>query len=531
MGAGASSGGAPFSDGKGTVSDGKAGDPALTSIADVLVAHQQDRFRCALDRHQQLLAREQKHCRLLGYESSSRYHQPLMKDKLESTVCLMDDLGASYGRDHRRHHDFSQVHESALDDGPVRAMCALADSASVVCASSAGPLWVYNWREGRAVSRMRVAPEGDRAGARGRPNCKGRVLRMSPFGSDAGFLATGDELGRLALWNLAGPFCETEVRLHQGEVTGVRPDPASDALFTTGGDSYVLLFDVHAQRLLARGRPRSCSCGDGIPNTVLELGQSGKQIFVGGVDGKLRVWTKDDRGLQRQCSLGCSGSKPTQCAVAADGWRLVVATCPAEDIHCGYEPGSGGLHVFDTRRLGADGRSALVAEHMAPSDRWAYGGGDGVCAQGGPQGVIDMALFEEHGESLALCLMGGGLSAFDLRRAATAAPPEAPAAEGLASYAVVAPEFDFDIVARPDGGCGRPSEPCAILTMGHLVLTASTAPSLSVWRRPPAGEDAGHSDYDGSIKDPFVLCARCVAFETPAALHGDQARLPTAHRC
>lgn len=53
-------------------------------------------------------------------------------------------------------------------------------------------------------------------------------------------------------------------------VTSFRNDTSSNVVFTTSEDSYVALFDVAVQTVVQRARPPSCTCGDGVMNTVLE---------------------------------------------------------------------------------------------------------------------------------------------------------------------------------------------------------------------------------------------------------------------
>lgn len=61
----------------------------------------------------------------------------------------------------------------------------------------------------------------DAAEGSGRGDCRTSVKRLCPL-ADSGFLAGGDGLGFLSIWDLAGPSVAHQTRLHQGAITGLR---------------------------------------------------------------------------------------------------------------------------------------------------------------------------------------------------------------------------------------------------------------------------------------------------------------------
>jgi len=123
-----------------------------------------------------------------------------------------------------------------------------------------------------------------------------------------------------------------------------------------------------------------------------------------------------------------------------------------------------------------------------------------------------MALVEEGGESVALCLMDGLVRAFDL--------------EG--SQGVLEPKFDFDLLKQHDADVHHRNHPCAIAANGRLVFTATTSPSMSVWCRQDPGEPYGHGDYVREPPPPMELRARFTALPVHSPRQAAEPRLGTA---
>jgi len=417
-----------------------------------------------------------------------------MKDKLERSLGCLDDLGISHNVDQRHVLGHAEVPTTVLSsDGPVRQLCLLGDSTTVACASERGPLWVFNWREGRVVSRMR-----DRAdGSAGRPD--GPVLRLCSAAPDHSLLASGDEHGFVALWDLQGPALDTSARLHERRVTGLEAERDGERLISTSADTYLVLYDMGRRQVVERGVPAPCACGSGVPNTILALGGETQRhlLFVGGADGNLRVWTKDQGPLRREHTLPCEAC-PTQCRLASDGWRVVVGTRPGDPAFCTGRSEAGGLLLFDLRRLGGGPGAALVARREADGLGAGAAGADPPPDATG-SGVTDVALVERDGECFALCLTDGPLRAFDLQ-----------GPRGVLSH-----RFDLDILAPHDADLHGLNRPCAMAATGRMVFTATTAPSLCVWYRQDPDEPYGHGSYVRQPPPPMTLQARFVPAPAP----------------
>jgi len=168
-----------------------------------------------------------------------------------------------------------------------------------------------------------------------RNNAPGAVQRLCPANEDRSILASGDERGIVALWDLAPAELSCEARLHEAPITGLQHEDGR--LISTSRDTYIMIFDMAQQGVVDRGVPKSCTCGSGVPNTVLTLGGEvmRKLVLVGGGDGKMRVWAKDDGPLRRTCTLPCKAQEPSQITVLPDGYRVVVSTVPADPVQCG----------------------------------------------------------------------------------------------------------------------------------------------------------------------------------------------------
>lgn len=376
--------------------------------------------------------------------------------------------------------------------GAVRQFCILGTSTTVACASENGPLWIFNWREGRVVSRMR--DQFASSGARH----DGPVSRLCSASPDHCLLASGDEYGFVALWDLRGPALDMVVRLHEGRVTGLQSEWERQRLVSTSADTYIILYDMQTRQVVERGVPKSCTDGSGVPNTVLTTGGEKQRhlLLVGGADGKLRVWSKDQGPLRLEHSLPCGATQPTQCRLASDGWQVVVGTVPADPVLCAGRSDRGSLLLFDLRRLGGAADSPLVARREGPTP----GEGAGMSERyvdvelPGPtsSGVEEVVLVEEGGESLALCLMDGLVRAFDMQ----------------GRHGPLTHKFDFDILAQHDLDLHGRNRPCALAATGRVVFTATTAPSLGVWFRQDPNEPYGHNSYVKQPPPPMALRAR-----------------------
>mmetsp|Transcript_20785 Transcript_20785/g.44384 ORF Transcript_20785/g.44384 Transcript_20785/m.44384 type:complete len:528 (+) Transcript_20785:287-1870(+) len=482
---------------------------SLQSTVDVRAALEDDKFRVAYKRHEETLERQQHHCCLMGFQSTSPYARPLMKDKLTVTLSHLDDLATSYSADQRRQQGYTQTYAELLTaSGPVRSLCSLDDGATVACASSQGPIWVYNWREGREVSRMRCETG---------PNCP--VLQMCKASEDNGLLASGDQHGRLVLWDLRGPSVASEAHLHQQSITGLHWDKSSNAVLTASEDTHLMLYDIASGTVIGRGKPQSLTCGDGVPSTALAVVGEGatRRLLVGGADGKLRCWAQDGSTFNRIHTISCNKTQASKCIMANDGWRLVVATRPADTILCGGDPNSGGLLLFDVRRLSESDESSALVAHCA-ADRFSNE------FSGIQDGVWDMTLMSgKHDSTVALCCMNGVVRAFDINSAS----------EGTLKELVS--EWSFDVLGSDTDTFPPAAYPCAITSLNeNLVMTASTEPALAVWRRSDNLENIAKSDHQEhrvepspwAREPPLVLRSRCSMLRKPQGVRETEFLLP-----
>lgn len=495
----------------------------LPSTLSVHASQLHDRYRVAYKQSEDILGREQAHCASLGYGCHQAQYQPLMRKKLGGGLHSLDAIAASHGDDQRRSAGgYTKVPVSALTaHGSVGRLCVLPEISTLVCASTSGPLWAYNWKAGEVLSEMRLRDGSAAAGQgqRGGANTKGAVLRLCQI-QGGSMVATGDEIGYLQLWDLRGPGLNCETRLHQGRTSGLRYDEACEMLYTTASDSHLMVFDIRKGACVDRAKPASATCGDGVPNTALATAFSGrsKMLLVGGADGKLRIWTQDGGPFQRQHVLPCNGAAPTEIRVCSDGFRAAVATGPADTVLCGGHPERGGLMLLDLRKLGGEdgSSSALVAKHEADG---SHSCSPRPSAYGAPPGCLDMTLTEENGETLALCVVDGFIRAFDLGRTSG---PRLTEPEVYLERA-----FDFDVVARYDEGLHPSPYPLAVAAAEQYVFTATTAPSLGVWCRRGSVQQPYWLGGSGKLppKKPegpdLLLRSHCVPKKYAAASGGD----------
>lgn len=514
----------------------------LGSVAKVNSATLGDRYRTELKQKEEFLDRQQQMCGVAGFSADTAYAQPLMINKLERTLACIDDMAESHGGDMDYHAGFVEV-QTPLLRGSVRVMHPLGDDATFACASDDGSVLIYNWREGCVISEMRTAHTvGHRDGS---------VTRFCSLNADRSLLASGDDTGTVALWNLAGPTVAWESNLHEGRVSGLQSELSRNWILSTSVDTYVMIYDAHQQQVVERACPQVC--GRGVPNTCLTLAEDvqRKLVLVGGRDGKLRIWSKDDGPLKQQFAFSCGNAQPTNCSIASDGWRVIVGTMTTDSAAIAHrDRDRGGLLVFDLRMLSDDEERRIAisriscdsgaVSHMRSStskDRQSskerasrssmnstIGFGDtggragslsmgealgrvgsitsgsargnsftlGCTMDGGkshPHGAVDMALVEEDSQVLVMALMDGKVRTYDLSPAGT-----------------LSPRYDFDIIGKEDTGATL----CAIACNGQFVYTSASTPSLGVWRRTKPDEPHGHDEYIRPAPlPPLILRARC----------------------
>jgi len=324
-----------------------------------------------------------------------------------------------------------------------------------------------------------------------------------------GLLATGDERGTLAIWDLKSSSKALTVKLHDGIVRGIQHDTAKRWLFSTATDSYIVGFDLEEEVLVERVVPAAASCGSGVPNTTMALSDDRRGLLlVGGTDGRIRLWTRDDTALRRSGLLSCRGAQPTKVLFAPDGWTVAASTVPADPWRCGCPVERGGLTLFDLRRL-SDGQDAegkaVVATFRDESEEGVH------CLPGSalrdtplPPGGVDLALGPgPAGQTVAFCLMGGLVRVFGL--GGQLPTEELSSEEQTASDA--GQQYDQDVISDLEE---RDVLPSAIGTSGRFVFVATTAPSLCIWRQTHEDDSMGHGDYPlPRPSKQLALAARC----------------------
>lgn len=487
---------------------------SLPTVQTVETSLMEDHYRMRFLRHEELLARERFLSTIMGYDSTAPYAKPLMKGKQFRSLACVDNVNKAFYQDQLRSWGFAQVEPPLAPGGTPTSLCML-DDATVVCASEAGPIWVYNWIEGAMISQMRDGrPEADNLDGDEVPSkvgsYEGAARRICLASEDLSLIASGDDKGIVALWDLGSPGLRAEAQIHDGTITGIAWDQDRGQLMSTSSDTVITAFDLEHQQVVDRAMPPPLGCGTGIPNTVLTLGLNGKMVLVGARDGKLRVWTRNDgRHLERQCTIACQGAAPNQIRFCSDGWRVAVSTAPADRTLLGGEPGAGGVLLFDLRKLSNGDRALRPAEGASHPALLGYAEAPSTGAGIAP-GCADLALLETEQESLAVCLMGVSAKAFDI-------------SGPVSSTGNLVEAWDVDVVARQEWQTPETctARPCAIAALNRTVVTATTRPLLDVWHWPELDEPYGHDAYENEEPLPaLALRHRCAPRQEQNCLPG-----------
>mmetsp|Transcript_30653 Transcript_30653/g.63130 ORF Transcript_30653/g.63130 Transcript_30653/m.63130 type:complete len:581 (+) Transcript_30653:3-1745(+) len=504
-------------------------ESVLFAVKDVQAAQSQDFFVKKLKRNEELLHKAKKHSEVIGYKVKAPYAQPLLKAKLDSELQSLGDVNAAYCADQRRVNGSSQVYLQQLAvGGKITAMCALDDKSHMVCASSEGQIWVYNWREDHVVSQLRNSSV-TLSDEDGNPEvCK--IRRLQTLTQDNRLVGSADERGMVGIWDLFGSSLISESRFHEKACTGIKPDFFRQCFVTTGEDSAIILFDLAQEQVRERALPPPRSCGNGVPNTCLGLGGARfpNMLLAGGADGKLRIWDQSST-LTRVATIKIGSVTPTQCLVAPCGWQVVLTASLGDSSYSGSKPDRGGLYVYDLRMLsdnpdskygtlltkfpsgvadqndlaascGASSmRSSMRSSKSKGSQLTASRGGSSRMAFGTGVGGMDFAMVQEGDKTLAVCLMDNVVKAFNLGEGI-----EVPMDNKRKTVRSV-PEWEYDASAIEHDYVNA----SVLSAIDRYVFVGTSAPTMQIWRRPWITH-RGHSDFVPPKAAPLELRSRCL---------------------
>jgi len=505
------------------------------SLVEVNKAHLQDDFTKRMRRNEEILLRERKRCEVVGYEASAHFTQPLMQAKLDQSLDTIETVTEAYSNDQKRVLGYTEVHLTELaTGGPIATMCVLKDNSTIACAADEGPIWTYNWREGRVVCQFRDQnPNGPSWGGGKREACK--VRRLCPASQDHRLLASGDEHGYVNIWDLNGPSVAVEVRMHEKACAGLVADHQRNFIVSAGEDCYICLYDLEREQVRCREVPAPLADGSGIPNTCLSLGGNRFQnlVIVGGADGKLRLWDQAASSMKRLHTISLGGVTPTQVLMAPSGWQLLCACSLGETAFSGIRAERGGLYVYDIRKLrnGATSSEALLTKFPSGAQANSLGstqisrvsslrseatgrkggsmmsGTSRMMMQGLGIGAQDVVLAEEDDKNIAVCLMDNVIRAFDLGTGEEWSGTSSKNTSGNGGTRGTH-AWEFDVTEQWEQ---EHVNSCALAAAGRYVFVGTTAPSIGVWRRPIASQRYGHDSFKPTSSSPLEMRSRCSA--------------------
>lgn len=520
-------------------------ESVLLSVEDVVEARIQDHFTKKLKHNEERLRQAAFQADIIGYKASAPFARPIMKDKLEG-MQVLGDVHSSYCQDQRRCEGSSEVYLEQLSvGGQITAMTPL-DKAHIVCASTHGHMWVYNWRENQVISQLRsssmVLSDED-----GNPEvCK--VRRMQSLTQDGRVLGSTDERGMVCLWDLFDLSMISESRFHEKACTSIKPDYWRQSFATTGEDSAVILYDLAQEQVRERYLPPPRSDGNGVPNTCLGLGgdRFPNLMVTGGADGKLRIWDQS-ASLKRMHTIALASVLPTQCF--AIDWQLIISASLGDSSYTGQKADRGGVYVYDLRMLAegynnrsgalvvkypsgvTDGsdlkekessmRSSMKSSRSRGSARSAKSSCSSAARMAMETGIggMDLAIVEEGNSKLAVSLMDNVVKAFDLGTGEEITMAKDLEVKRKTQMRPPLWEFDASEAVENDYATA-----CALTAIDRYVFVASTAPSLQIWRRPLLGYTR-HSDFVPAPLPSLELRQRCLPLALNAHDVPDEALL------
>lgn len=313
------------------------------------------------------------------------------------------------------------------------------------------------------------------------------VSSLCVASKDHRFLAAGDKNGDIELWDISLPDRVFHEKLHEQTINGLQCDHFRSLLLTTSSSQYITIYDLARAAVAESANAKIGECGYGVPNSMLGFSETQPKIMlVGGCDGKLRVWSKDDGPMTRLSSIDCCGGQPYRCRIASDGWRIALGTIPANPAFCDpTQITHGGLLTLDLRCLGgADSSRAIVSSWKAGSLTQSRQ----TVPTARTNGIVDMTMYEDAETTRIICIVDNMVRAFTL--------------DGLE----VVEEFEVDARAAHDEN----AHITALASFGRSVFVGTSTPSMGVWRLTRKDEPHGHEDFNRDVPlPPMLLRATC----------------------
>jgi hypothetical protein len=180
------------------------------------------------------------------------------------------------------------------------------------------------------------------------------------FAPQGNLVATGDDLGRIRLWQRAGPADKWtlahELRGHRGSITGLRFTPAGSTLVSSCGDRTCGQWDVDSgqeKRDLVLKHPEYVSS--------LDLSADGTLAITTCEDGAARLWRLSDASLLQTLSPPGPDKVYNAASFSPDGSAAAVTSYDDRTVRLWTLGAESGDVLFDFNRLGGVVWSALFA--------------------------------------------------------------------------------------------------------------------------------------------------------------------------
>ncbi|GMH34555.1 hypothetical protein BSKO_02389 [Bryopsis sp. KO-2023] len=182
----------------------------------------------------------------------------------------------------------------------VTALAVSLDGQYLATASSLGGAMIYRVPEMSKVGKYYAQERDPR-----------RCLAFSNGTSEL-LLASGDERGKLYIWNAMKRLVKTTIDLHQGRISGtVFSTFSPTVLYTAGMDGNFVAYDTAS----ARKNVHSI----GAPATSMSVSEDGKYVAVGTTDCKVKLF--DIRQLNAPIGESIVNSQESRMAVTSVTWQ------------------------------------------------------------------------------------------------------------------------------------------------------------------------------------------------------------------